>query len=51
MMQQLGLGGFPSMAIETNGEWRSVMVSHFYHQPQEWQAFWDSRLKPGEALA
>ncbi len=51
MMQQLGLSGFPSMAIETTGAWHSVTVSQFYRQPQAWKTFWENRLEPREVPA
>ncbi len=44
MMQQFNLSGFPSMLIETKGEWRSVTINHFYQKPEEWQAFWEDIL-------
>ncbi|MEI2565020.1 DsbA family protein [Vibrio metoecus] len=37
LMQQLGLGGFPSLAIEKNNEWYTLSPSHYYGRPQEWQ--------------
>ncbi|EKF9736252.1 DsbA family protein [Vibrio cholerae] len=42
LMQQLGLGGFPSLAIEQNNEWYTLSPSHYYRRPQEWQAWLES---------
>nr|WP_242674367.1 DsbA family protein [Marinobacter halodurans] len=51
MMQRFNLGGFPSMLIEENGQWRNVTVSHFYRQPEQWRAFWEGMLEPGQSPA
>lgn len=49
LMEQFGLGGFPSMVVEENGSWRNVSVSQFYRQPEKWQAFWEQILSSGAA--
>ncbi|MDW6004588.1 DsbA family protein [Vibrio mangrovi] len=44
LMQRFGLGGFPSMVIEKNGQWQTVIISQYYGSPERWSAFWEKVL-------
>ena len=48
MMQQAGLGGFPSMLIEQNGHRHTVAISQFYRRPEQWRQFWVKVLEGSE---
>ena len=45
LMHQAGLGGFPSLLLEQDGELRSVPVSQYYGRPADWQALWQSIIE------
>ncbi|TRN24986.1 DsbA family protein [Vibrio furnissii] len=42
LMSQWGLGGFPSLVLEQDGQFKSVPVSHYYGRQSDWQALWQS---------
>ncbi|TRN07545.1 protein-disulfide isomerase [Vibrio fluvialis] len=42
LMSQWGLGGFPSLVLEQNGQFKSVPVSHYYGRERDWDALWQS---------
>lgn len=44
LMEQFGLGGFPSLLMEREGQWQAVGLSRFYGRPDEWQTFWQQQL-------
>lgn len=44
LMEQLGLGGFPSMLMEREGQWQATGLSRFYGRPDEWRSFWQQQL-------
>ncbi|MBL1377633.1 hypothetical protein [Zobellella iuensis] len=44
LMQQFGLGGFPSLLMEREGQRQAVGLSRCYGRPDEWRAFWQPQL-------